>query len=250
MHQRSISHILVTLALSALTVLALAAPSLAAVRVLRDRAHGQPAPSESLDAIAAKLGLEFVFAEQAITPATLEGIDILYLRTPTQPLTAAEKEAIVAFVKKGGSLFLVLDEERRQSLAGTGVNDVIAPFGLRLTADAKVPHNTGAVARAGDIHKADREVPYSGGRAVDGGTPFSLIMGEDGKPTSLAHGAYTTAGSGGRVVVLGDAMVTLLMGSPDGKRLQGTTFQDTVYWGKDSAAFMEEVFAWLAATKK
>ncbi len=250
MHKRSIPHSLVTLALSALTFVAFAAPSSAAVRVLRDRAHGQPPPPESLDAIAAKVGLEFVFAQQEITPAALKGIDILYLRTPSQPLNASEKNAIVAFVRNGGSLFLVLDEERRQSLALTGVNDVITPFGLRLTPDTKVPHNTGAVARAGDIHKANREVPYSGGRAVEGGTPFSLIMGEDGKPTNLAHGAFTTADSGGRIVVLGDAMVTLLMGTPDGKRLQGTTFQDTVYWGKDSALFMEEVFAWLAAKKK
>jgi hypothetical protein len=38
---------------------------------------------------------------------------------------AAETEAVVAFVKGGGSLFLALDEERRQSLEKTRVNTLI-----------------------------------------------------------------------------------------------------------------------------
>ena len=217
----------------------------AAVRVLHDQAHGQAPPPGQLAPIAQRLGLEIVPSNRAITPATLDGVDILYLRAPSQPFTADEKEAIVAFVRKGGSLFLVLDEERRQSLSGTGVNDLIAPFGLRLTPDHKAPHNTGALARAGEIHKADREVPYSGGRAVEGGTPFSFVMGADGRPSDVAHGAFTKLDSGGRIVVLGDAMVTLFMGSQQGERLQGRTAQDTVYWGKDSGIFMEEISEWL-----
>jgi len=36
----------------------------------------------------------------------------------------------VGYVKQDGALPLVLDEESRQSLATTGVNDLIAPFGV------------------------------------------------------------------------------------------------------------------------
>jgi hypothetical protein len=36
----------------------------------------------------------------------------------------------VGCVKQGGALPPVLDEESRQSLATTGVNDLIAPFGV------------------------------------------------------------------------------------------------------------------------
>ena len=39
----------------------------------------------------------------------------------------------MGYVKQGGALLLVLDEESRQSLATTGVNDLIAPFGMKLT---------------------------------------------------------------------------------------------------------------------
>jgi hypothetical protein len=218
---------------------------ISAVRVLHDQAHGQTPPPAQLAPIADRLGLEIATSDQPLTEAALERADILYLRAPTTAFSADEKNAIVDFVRKGGSLFLVLDEERRQSLSGTGVNDLIAPFGLQLTPDHKAPHNTGALARAGEIHKADREVPYSGGRAVEGGTPFSFVMGDDGRPTNVAHGAFTKLDSGARIVVLGDAMATIFMGTPDGRRLQGTTPQDTVYWGKDSAIFMEEVLAWL-----
>jgi len=239
------------------TVLALAAalflpahPASAAVRLLYDRTHGQSPVQQQLTGAAAKAGVEIVSSGVPITEGALDGADILYLRAPSQPFTAAEKGAIVGFVERGGSLFLAFDEERRVSLDGTGVNDLIAPFGLALTADTPAPHNTGALAKKGAIHRADRELPYSGGRAVTGGTPFSFVLDKGGDPSSLAHGAFTTVPSGGRIVVLGDAMVTLFMGSADGKRLVGTGPGDTPYWGKDSAVFMEEVLAWLAAAKK
>lgn len=239
------SHILIGLGLVALLTAGPASHALASVRVLHDQAHGQMPVPEQMNPIAERLDLEVVAGTQEITPAALSGVDLLYLRAPSKPFSAAEKEAIVSFVKKGGSLFLVLDEERRQSLDGTGVNDLIAPFGLRLTPDYKAPHNTGAIARAGEIHKADREIPYSGGRAVEGGTPFSFVLDADGKPAA-AHGAYAKLDSGARIVVLGDAMVTIFMGRPDGERLQGSGPLDTRYWGKDSAMFMEEVLRWLA----
>ncbi len=109
-----------------------------------------------------------------VTAAALEGARILYLRAPSKEFTATETEAIVAFVKGGGSLLLVLDEERRQSLEKTGVNNLISPFGMRLTPDTEYLHNNGGVAKAGEINKADREVPFSGGRAVESGTAFAF----------------------------------------------------------------------------
>lgn len=225
--------------------LGLAASASAGVRILHDQGHGQAPVPAPMGPIAERLGLEVVASEQPITPALLSDVAVLYLRAPSQPFSAAEKDAIVSFVKQGGSLFLVLDEERRQSLAGTGVNDLIVPFGLELTPDYPAPHNTGAIAPAGEIHRADREVPYSGGRAVKGGTPFSFVLDEAGKPAA-AHGAYAKLDSGARIVVLGDGMVTIFLGRPDGQRLQGSTPQDSRYWGKDSAVFMEEVLRWLA----
>ena len=125
-----------------------------------------------------------------ITAETLAGARLLYLRAPSTEFTDAEAAAVVAFVKGGGSLLLVLDEERRQSLDKTKVNNLISPFGMKLTPDTEYLHNNGAVAKTGEINKADRQVPFSGGRAVEGGTPFAYQLDKDGKP-SHPFGAYS-----------------------------------------------------------
>jgi hypothetical protein len=215
------------------------------VRLVFDQAHGEQPPPGQLDAVAKRLGLEIQISAGTITAAALEGARILYLRAPSKEFTATETEAIVAFVKGGGSLLLVLDEERRQSLEKTGVNNLISPFGMRLTPDTEYLHNTGGVAKAGEINKADREVPFSGGRAVDGGTAFAFQLDKEGKP-SQPFGAYKRLDNGARIVVLGEGMASLFLGDPDGVRLSGGPNSPTTYWGKDSAIFMEELLTWLS----
>jgi hypothetical protein len=153
--------------------------------------------------------------------------------------------SVIAFVKSGGSLLLVLDEERRQSLERTRVNELISPFGMTLTPDTEYVPNAGAIARAGEINKADREVPYDGGRAVAGGTAFAFQLDKEGRP-SRPFGAYKRLDSGGRIVVLGEGMASLFLGDPNGVRLSGGANTPTTYWGKDSAIFMEEVLMWLS----
>ena len=214
-------------------------------RLVFDQAHGEQPPPPPLAAVAKKLGLEVQTSLAPISAQILEGARILYLRAPSAPFTAAEAEAVVAFVKRGGSLLLVLDEERRQSLEKTGVNNLIGPFGMKLTPDTEYLHNNGAVARAGEINKADREVPFSGGRAVEGGTPFAFQLDKDGKPWH-PFGAYVRVNGGGRIVVLGEGMASLFLGDPSAVRLSGDIKNITPYWGKDSGIFMEEVLSWLS----
>jgi hypothetical protein len=191
------------------------------------------------------LNLEVVASTDPLTPDKLKGIRLLYLRAPSQEILAEERAAIVDFVRNGGSLLLVLDQEQRQSLDKTKVNEIIAPFGLRLTADTEYLHNCGAIAKAGTINKADRELPYSGGRAVEGGTAFAWRLDKDGKPAE-PFAAYAQVGRA-RIVVLAEGMATLHMGTKEGVRLSGVPNDPahTTYWGKDSAAFMTEVLGWL-----
>lgn len=214
-------------------------------RLVFDLAHGQQPPPEPLGPMAAKLGLDLQTSTAPITAAALDGARLLYLRAPSAPFTDAEAAAIVAFVKGGGSLLLVLDEERRQSLEKTRVNSFIAPFGMKLTGDTEYLHNTGALAKAGEINKADRQVPFSGGRAVEGGTPFAYQLDKKGAP-GHPFGAYTRLETGGRVVVLAEGMASLFLGDPKAERLSGDQKNITPYWGPDSAIFMEEVLAWLS----
>ena len=216
-------------------------------RVLYDRAHGENEPVAALTALAARLGFELATATTPITPASLAGVRVLYLRAPSTAITAEEKAAIIAFVRAGGSLLLVMDENTRQDIGVVGANDLIEPFGLRLTGDTPYLHNTGAIAKAGAIHAADREVPYSGGRAVEGGDAFAYQLDKDGKPAQ-PFAASKALPNGARIVVLAEGMASLFLGRPEGQRLTGPPrdAQNTVYWGKDSAIFMQEIVAWLA----
>lgn len=218
----------------------------ASPRIYFDQAHGQSALPPPYAALAAKLGVEIVAHQTPIAPGALRGHRLVLLRAPLREITADERAAIVDFVGRGGSLLLVVDEERRTSLATTRANDLIRPFGLTLTADTPYLHNTGAIAKKGEINAADRELPYSGGRAVDGGTPFGWQLDRDGKPAQ-PFATQTTVGARGRVVVLAEGMASLFLGVPEGVRLTGVPNEPgrTTYWGKDSAVFMEELLTWL-----
>jgi hypothetical protein len=218
----------------------------ASIRIYADQAHGQAPLAGPYTVIAAKLGAEIVPSQGPITAKALEGYRLLVLRVPQQEFTQGERAAIAGFVKQGGSLLLAFDEERRAPLATTRVNDLIAPFGLTLTNDTEYLHNNGAIAKRGVINAADRELPFSGGRAVEGGTPFAWQLDRAGQPGQV-FAAFATVGKGGKVIVLGDAMVTLFLGTPEGVRLTGVPRDPTrtTYWGKDSGVFMEELLAWL-----
>ena len=200
-----------------------------------------------MDALAKKLGLEMQISDRPLNAEALKGVRLLYLRAPSQEYAPAETQAIVDFVKGGGSLLLVLDEERRQSLEKTGVNKLIMPFGLRLTPDTEYLHNCGGIAKAGDINQADRELPFSGGRSVEGGTAFAFQLDKEGKPAQ-PFGAYKRLDNGARIVALGEGMASLFLGDPNGVRLTGVPNDPTrtTYWGKDSAIFMEELMKWLS----
>jgi hypothetical protein len=215
------------------------------VRLVFDQAHGELPPPNQLNGLVKSLGLEIQSSSESITDQTLAGARVLYVRAPSKEFTTSETDAIVAFVKRGGSLLLVLDEEERQSLEKTRVNTFISPFGLRLTPDTEYLPNTGAIAKAGEINKADREVPYDGGRAVDGGTPFAFQLDKQGRPAQ-PFGAFQQVDGGGRIVVLAEGMASLFLGDSRGVRLSGGRNMPTTYWGKDSAIFMAEVLEWLS----
>lgn len=214
-------------------------------RIYSDHAHGELPLPPPYATLAEKLGVEIVSHQTPITAEALKGYRLLMLRALSQEITADEAKAIIDFVKQGGSLLLIQDEERRQKLEVTKANDVLAPFGLRLTADTPYRHNTGGLAKKGAINAADREIPYSGGRAVEGGTPFAWQLDADGKPAQ-PFAAYTVVGTRGRVVVMGEGMASIFLGFPEGVRLSPQPADgQTVYWGKDSGIFMEELLTWL-----
>jgi hypothetical protein len=210
-----------------------------------DMAHGEAPPPPQMMELGKRVGYDLKPNSGSITAEMLAGSQLIYLRAPNKALQSSERQAIISFVKTGGSLLVVLDEEKRQRLTVVGVNDVIEPFGLKLSGDTPHIVNTGAIAKAGEINKADREIPYDGGREVFGGTPFAYQLDRKGNPAQ-PYAAYTKLDSGARIVVMGEGMASLFLGVPDGVRL---TVQpaDPKWWGKDSLIFMEEVLSWLLA---
>jgi hypothetical protein len=215
--------------------------------LLFDRAHGHPAVFDRIQDAVEKHA-RFRESTEPLTKKSLADVRVLYLRTPVEPVTAEEKKAVLQFLRRGGSLLLVVDERQRTDIAITGVNDLIEPFGLEITDDTEYLHNCGGIAQAGEIHAVDREIPYSGGRAVRGGRPFAYRLDAAGNPAE-AFAAYQKLPKGGRLVVMGEAMASILLGPLAGERLSGVPrdAKNTVYWGKDSEAFMDEVIAWLVA---
>ncbi len=214
-------------------------------RIYFDTGHGEARWPSQMEEIGKRLGYRLEQGTGSITPEALAGSQLVYLRAPNKAFQDSEKQAIIAFVKAGGSLLAVLDEEQRQRLAVVGMNDIIGPFGLKLSGDTPHIVNTGAIAKAGEINKADREVPYDGGRQVFGGTSFAYQLDRDGKPAQ-PYAAYVKLDTGGRIVVMGEGMASLFLGVPDAVRL--TVDPDhPKWWGKDSPAFMEEVLSWLLA---
>jgi hypothetical protein len=187
-----------------------------------------------------------------ITAEDLEGVQLLELGLRTRTFNEAEIKAVTNFVQGGGALLVIIDEESRSKLLPNGINKILAHFGLKFTPDLTHLHNCGALAKAGVINKADREVAYSGGRAVEGGTPFAWRLDAKGKPAEV-YGTYVELENGGRIVAIAEAMANLNVWrdkgewSGKGKRLSGVPYDPakTSYWGKDSRLFMREVRDWL-----
>jgi hypothetical protein len=211
-------------------------------KLLFDTFHGQnPQNGETFNTLLLPSSGSIEINSKKIEKSILKKKHSLIIFSPTKTFLEDEKRAIIKFLKSGGSLLLIFDEERRTPLNLVGVNDIIIPFGMELTSDAPVRHNCGAVADSSQICAANRELPYSGGRSITGGNIISRVN-DEGK---YVHSAYKRLPRGGKIIVMSDGMAGLLMGRPDGERFHGTGPSDSKYWGKDSKIFMQEILKFL-----
>lgn len=225
-------------------------------RLMFDLAHGQfqdefvepsyygyviPAYKEMLE----RNGITYVENKEEITNLSLKNIDVLLILSPLarstqKSFTETKKQAIIKFIRKGGSVILMVDEEsHRVILDEYGANDITKPFGIEIGDDiTDVPGNCGAISFENEIFGGRREVPYSGSRHLKGGIPASVCM-EGG----YLHASYAKLKNGGKLYVVAETMVGLLMGYPDGER-NVHKMMETRWWGKDSKLYMEELIKW------
>ena len=175
---------------------------------------------------ASPLDASLHYLRSDISREALAGSDLLFIHIPSALYSEDEVAAIRQYVQQGGSLFLVLDSDYWSTLKQTNVNDIIEPFGIQFGKDS--PDTlSGAYTKPSAVTSKELSVVYHGGRTVEGGTPFCFT-----KQSGEGFGVYRDIEGGGKIVVMGDGMVSLYM---------------THWEGSDypSQQFMHEVFRWL-----
>ena len=177
---------------------------------------------------AATVDASISYLKKEVNPKDLEGCDLLFIHIPSAKYTPGEVSAISKYILKGGSLFLVMDQDSWSTLEQTSVNDLISPFGMQFGAESP-DSQPGGHTNAGLITDKRLKISYHGARTVTGGTPFAFNDRSDAHP----FGAFLEVKNGGKIIVMGDGMVSLYMTSWEG--VQDYQCQE----------FMQAVFRWL-----
>ena len=177
---------------------------------------------------ATAVGASLSYLKKEVQPKDLEGCSLLFIHIPSAKYTPGEVSAITKYLTGGGSLFLVMDQDMWSTLEQTNVNDLIRPFGIEFGGEG--PDSlAGGHTKAGAITDKSLKISYHGARTVSGGTPFSFNDRSDANP----FGTFKEVENGGKIVVMGDGMVSLYMTSWEG-------VQDY-----QCQKFMQQVFRWL-----
>lgn len=217
-------------------------------KILVDVGHGQRFYSDPADNISTQLvptdRLNYMTGELAkngaahhasigylkktISTDALAKGDLLFIHSPSAKYSPDECKAIEQFVKKGGSLFIVMEEDYWGTLAQVNLNDIVTPFGITFKSDN--PNKaSGGHSNPGVITKTKYSIPMHGARLVEGGKPFAYSNASDENP----FGVYAEITGGGKIVAMGEGMVSLYM---------------TSWQGVDNyqcAEFMEDTIGWL-----
>jgi hypothetical protein len=217
-------------------------------KILVDVGHGQKFYSDPADNISTELvprerltymigeltkngaanGASVGYIKGPIASSSLSKADVLFIHTPSTPYSADECAAIKQFLERGGALFIVMEADYWSTLAQTNANGIIKPFGISFGSD-NPDETSGGHSVAGKITKQKYSIPSHGARLVEGGTPFAYSNASDTNPI----GVYTETKGGGRIVAMGEGMVSLYMTSWQGVN------------DYQCAPFMQEVLAWL-----
>ena len=217
-------------------------------KIVVDVAHGQRFYSDPADKISTELvptdrlkymtgeltknatahNAEIAYLKTPITTDALSESDLLFIHVPSKKYSADECKATRQYVEKGGSLFIVVEEDYWATLAQVNVNDIVTPFGITYASN-NADRSSGGHTKAGKVTKKKYSIPYHGARTVQGGTPFAYSNESD----ENSFGVFTEVKGGGKVIAMGEGMVSLYM----------TSWQGVEDY--QCAPFMEETIGWL-----
>ena len=71
------------------------------------------------------------YLKSEITPMSLTTCDLVFIHTPSSKYSPSEITALIQYINKGGSLFLVMDEDYWSTLEQTDANELVRPFGIK-----------------------------------------------------------------------------------------------------------------------
>jgi hypothetical protein len=217
-------------------------------KILIDVAHGQKFYTDPADKISSQLvptdrlkymtgelskngaahNAELIYLKTPITTDALSKTDLLFIHVPSAKYTTDECKAIKQYIEKGGSLFIVVEEDYWATLEQVNANDIVKPFGITYSSNS-ADKSTGGHSTPGKVTKNKYSIPYHGARTVEGGTPFAVSNVSDTNP----FGVFKEVKGGGKVIAMGDGMASLYMTTWEGV----TDYQ--------CAGFMEETIGWL-----
>jgi hypothetical protein len=149
---------------------------------------------------------ELVYLKSEINPEQLVKCDLLFIHIPTINYSPTEVSAISNYLEKGGSLFMVMDEDYWSTLEQTNINDILRPFNIQFEG-ANPDTLSGGSTRTGLITAKALKIPFHGARLVKGGTPFCF----PDRSEKFPFGIYKKLKNGGKLIVMGDGMVSLYM---------------------------------------
>jgi len=217
-------------------------------KILVDVGHGEKFYSNPADSISSELvptaRLNYMIGELTknaaahnavigylktpITADALSQCNLLFIQVPTTKYSADECTAIRKYVEKGGALFIVIEEDYWSTLAQVNANDIVGPFGINFKSN-NPDATSGGHSVPGKVTKKKYSIPSHGSRLVEGGTTFAYSNASDVNPI----GVYMETKGGGKVVAMGEGMVSLYMTSWQGVN------------DYQCAGFMGETVGWL-----
>ncbi|MGE5845755.1 MAG: hypothetical protein ACM34O_03445 [Ignavibacteria bacterium] len=160
---------------------------------------------------ASSLNAELKYLKSEITSENLFDCDLLFIHIPSKKYSPGEIEAITNYLNKGGSLFLVMEVDYWSTLDDANVNDIIKPFDVQF--GGQTPDSlSGGYTKADLITSQPLKISYHAGRSINGGTPFCFNSQSEEYP----FGTFKNLDSGGKIIVMGDGMVSLYMTSWQG----------------------------------
>lgn len=182
-----------------------------------------------LEKNASSLNAQVRYQKTRFTSEDLAKCDLLFIHIPSAKYSSEEIKAIHQYLQNGGSMFIVMDADFWSTLAQTNVNDITSPFGIVYKNDNPDAQTSGGYSKAGAVTATQLIIPCHGWRMLEGGTAFCFSKKGEDNPI----GTYKELKKGGRIIAMGEGMVSLYM----------TKWENVDNY--QCSEFMRNAFAWL-----